>query len=398
MMGGMATGDWIIWGSALSPFHLKLMAMCRHAGLPFRVLPGERSRLENIRYMRRREQLVRGRLPLTWPEKGPLDEFPLVPFLFGPAGENLYDTSAIAEWLDAHEPVPRPRGELVPHHDPAAAFITHVIDEYADEFVLYLIHHQRWCVSARDNHAGAVVAREFRLGPLEPLMARWFSRRQTRRLPYLFSAAPEGFHIDGLPQGRQPPSLPGFPPTHQLLEQAFDRLLDALEHVVGRRAWLLGSRFTLADASVFGELGVHSLADPTTDARIKRQAPHLHAWLARIHAGAVGDESAGAWQLDEALRPLLAEIARTYLPLMRQNAAAWQRLSDGGETCFNERGFDRGRGLYQGTLDGHPFCAVAKTFQVRSWRALCGRWRGLDAASRARVAALMPVAAFDSAE
>lgn len=391
----MTTSDWIIWGSALSPFHLKLMAMCRHAGLPFRVLPGDRSRLENIRYMRRREQLVRGRLPLTWPQKDPLDEFPLVPYLFGPAGENLYDSSAIADWLDTRAPVARPRGELVPRDDAAAAFVVHLIDEYADEFCLYLIHHQRWTVSALDNRAGTLVAGEFRLGPFEPLMARWFSRRQTRRLPYLFSVAPAGFHIDGLPPGRQPPSLPGFPPTHALLEQAFDRLLDALEPIFSRRRSLLGRRFTLADASLFGELGVHSLADPTTDARIGRQAPHLQAWLAGIHAGEfAGGSTRAEWQLDDTLRPLLAEIARTYVPLMQQNAAAWERLAAAGETCFNERGFDRGRGLYDGTLDGQPFRAAVRTFQVKSWRVLCERWRALDPGSRARIRGLMSTEGF----
>ncbi len=393
----MTTNEWIIWGSALSPFHLKLMAMCRHAGLPFRVLPGARSRVENLRYMRRRERLVRGRLPLTWPQKDPLDEFPLVPYLFGPAGENLYESSAIAEWLDTRAPAPRPRGELIPRDDPAAAFVVHLIDEYADEFGLYLIHHQRWKVSARDNRAGAVVAREFQLGPFQPLMARWFSRRQTRRLPYLFSVAPAGFHIEGLPPGRQPPSLPGFPPTHALLEQAFDRLLAALEPVYSQRKSLLRKRFTLADASLFGELGVHSIADPTVTAAIERQAPRLHAWLAGVHAGELDDgPGRGEWRLDDSLQPLLAEIARTYVPLMQQNAAAWERLTATGETCFNERGFDRGRGLYDGTLDGQPFRAVAKTFQVKSWRALCNRWRALDPGSRARVAALMPAAScFD---
>jgi glutathione S-transferase len=383
--------EWSIWGSALSPFHLKLMAMCRHAGVPFRVLPGERSRLENLRYMWRRERLLRGHLPLTWPRMDPLDEFPLVPFLFGPAGENLYDTSSIAEWLDTRAGLSLPNGPLVPRDDPAAAFVTHLIDEYADEFCLYLIHHQRWKVSAQDNRAGAIVAHEFRVGPFEGAMARWFSRRQTRRLPYLFSVAPAGFHIDGLPPGRQPPSLPGFPPTHALLEQAFDRLLDALEQILGQRRWLLGQRFTLADASLFGELGVHSIADPTTDAAIRTRAPHVHAWLARIHAGEIHDGSAaGTWRLDDTLRPLLAEIGRIYPSLMQQNAAAWARLSAEGETCFNERGFDRGRGLYDGVLDGHPFRAVVKTFQVKSWRVLRERWRTLDTESRARVEALMP--------
>jgi glutathione S-transferase len=385
---------WVIWGSSLSPFHLKLMAMCRHAGLPFRVLPGA-SRAETLRFALRREQLVRGRLPLTWPKMDALDEFPLVPFLFGPGGENLYDTTAIAHWLDTQAPVPRPCGTLVPQDDPAAAFVARLIDEYADEFGLCLIHHQRWVVSARDTRAGSVLAGEFRLGPFAPLAARAFARRQVRRLPYLFSVAPEGFRVDGLPRGRQPPARAGFPPTHALLERAFERLLDALEWGFAVRPWVLGNRFTLADASLFGQLGVHALADPTNDAAIARRAPNVHVWLTRIHAADLGGPAATPrWGLDESLQPLLAEIARTYLPLMRQNAAAYARLSAAGETTFNEAGFDRGRGLYDGILDGEPFRAVVKTFQVRSWRDLRARWAALGPDAKARVAALMPDAAL----
>lgn len=381
--------EWVIWGSALSPFHLKVMAMCRYVGLPFRVLPGERSRLENLRYNWRRYQVVTRRLPLTWPRKTKLDEFPLVPYLFGPGGENLYDSSAIAEWLDTQSPAPRPRGRLIPE-EPAAAFVAHLIDEYADEFGLYMAHHMRWVISAKDNDAGRRVAREYRVGPFESLMAEWFSRRQVRRLPYLFSVAPAGFRIDGLPEQRQPPSRPGFPPTHALLNDAFDRLLVALEQLLRARPYVLGSHFTVADASLYGQLGMN-LSDPSANAHIQQKAPGLHRWLQRIHAGEF--DTAGSvreWQFDSALSPLLAEIVRTYVSLMHQNAAAYERLKAADEICFNERAFNRNQALYEGTLDGHPYRAVVKAFQVRTWRDLCQRWRGLNAASRARVAALMP--------
>ena len=133
-----------------------------------------------------------GRLPLTWPQMTELDEFPLVPFLFGPGGENLYDSSAIALWLDGHGPHPNERATaLVPVDDPALRFAVRLIDEALDEVGLYLVHHNRWVVSARDNDAGARLAREMRplLGPLAPLVGHFFPARQVRRLPYLFSVA-----------------------------------------------------------------------------------------------------------------------------------------------------------------------------------------------------------------
>src|SRR6266481_1775899 len=85
---------WVLWGSELSPFALKVEALLRFAGIRFRWLPAAGDFSQAFRFDRRRRRLVAGRLPLTWPQKTALDEFPLVPFLFGPAGENLYDSSA----------------------------------------------------------------------------------------------------------------------------------------------------------------------------------------------------------------------------------------------------------------------------------------------------------------
>ena len=374
----MGAPAWVLWGSELSPYALKLALCCRHAGLPYRFLPEQGGWLDNLRAQWRLERLRRGQLPLTWPPMTEHDELPLVPFLFGPHGENLYDSTAIAHWLDRRLP---PAQRLVPE-EPRAAFIAQLIDDYADEFLLYAVHHQRWVVSARDNDAGERVAREFRsqIGPLRPLFARWFSARQTRRLPYLFSVAPQGLHLAGLPQRRQPPTRAGFPPTHALLESAFTRLTDVLEQLLAQRPYLLGTRFTLADAAIYGQLGMN-LSDPSTARDLAQRCPRLHRWLTQLHTG-VPVSASGEWQLDEALRPLLDEIARIHLPLMQQNAAACERLRAAGQRRCNERAFNRGEALYDGVLDGVPFRSVAKSFQLRSWRDAQQRWRGLPLADR----------------
>ena len=100
----MAERDWLIWGSELSPYALKLALCCRHARLPHRLLPTQGRWAENLRTAVRVERLKRGGLTLTWPQLSEDDEYPLVPYLFGPGGQNLYDSSAIAEWLDRDLP------------------------------------------------------------------------------------------------------------------------------------------------------------------------------------------------------------------------------------------------------------------------------------------------------
>jgi glutathione S-transferase len=383
---------WTLWGSTLSPFALKVEALLRFAGVPHRWLPAQGRFAEALRFERRRRALVRGRLPLTWPERDPLDELPLVPFLFGPAGENLYDSTAIGLWLDA-------RGltgaaPLVPGEDPAVAFAVRLVDEALDEVGLYLMHHQRWVVSARDNDAGARLAREMRplLGPAARVLARSFPARQVRRLPYLMSVAPPeaGAAFADLPPRLHPPSRPGFPPTHALLEEAHARLLAALEPLLAARPFLFGARFTLADASVYGQLAMNR-ADPSADAKVRRTAPAVHAWVERLARGDfAGHRAAGPLALDAAPAPLLAWCAETFVPLMQQNHAAWQRHRAAGETRFNEAAFDAGRALYDGELLGRPCRSVAKTFQVRVWRDLRSAWDALAATDRRRVAALLP--------
>lgn len=390
---------WTLWGSKLSPFALKVEALLRFARQPYRWMPAQGSFFEALRFERRRRRLVRRRLPLTWPRMDALDEFPLVPFLFGPHGENLYDSSAIGAWLDAN----RHTGEspLLPAEDPALHFAVRLVDEALDEVGLYLVHHNRWVVSARDNDAGLRLAAEQRtlLGPAARVLAIAFPARQVRRLPYLFSVAPPDADFRDLPPRLRPPSRDGFPPTHALLDEAYARLVAALEPLLAAQPFVFGERFTLADASVYGQLGMNR-ADPSADARLAAGAPAVHAWVARLAAGDFrGHRAGGALSLCEKHAPLLAWTAETFVPLMQQNHDAFERHRAAGETVFNERAFDAGRALYDGVLLGRPFRSVAKSFQVRVWRDLLADWRVLARSDRARVAALLPPGTrFDSGE
>lgn len=383
---------WILWGSELSPFALKVEACLRFAGVPYRRLPACGSFREALRFELRRRALVSGRLPLTWPRKTELDEFPLVPFLFGPGGENLYDSSAIAAWLDSQWPERR-AAPLIPTEDAAVRFAVRLIDEALDEVGLYLVHHNRWVVAARDNDAGVRLARELRplLRPLAAIPRREFPARQVRRLPYLFSVAPErSTSFDDLPPRLRPPGRAGFPPTHELLEGMFSELLSAVEPVLEKRPFLLGERFTLADASLYGQLGMNR-TDPSACAWIRREAPSTQAWINRLASGDfTGHDARALPVLDSSMAPLLAWICRTFVPLMRQNERAYEQHRAAGETRFNEAAFNAGRGLYDGELCGQPFRSVAKTFQVRVWRDLHGEWKALEASHRSRVVELLP--------
>jgi glutathione S-transferase len=352
------------------------------AHLPYAWLPAEGGRGRNYRTLWLIERAKRTRTIERHPRLDPLDEYPLVPLLIEDDRRVLYDTSALVRWIDDRHP--SSEGPLVPS-DPALGFVARLVDEAFDEIGLYLVHHRRWVTSAATNDAGARLAREFaRVRPPGTgwLMARRFSERQVRRLPYLFSVAPAGY-ANGLRRGLTPPSRPGFPPTHALLDRIWEAWLAAVDAVLVRRPYLLGDRFTLADAGVYGQLAMN-LADPTAADAMRRRAPTTFAWLEAIrdrrHVGARGALLA---RVDEPLARLLDVVAGVFAPLMRQNARAYERAVAAGERVFNERAFDAGRGLYDGTLLGRPFRSVAKSFQVRVWREVEDAWRALPAEARA---------------
>ncbi len=380
-----------VWGVELSPFALKLESLLTYTGESFRRLPRDGGRLENIRVGLFVERAKKKRLARRYPETDVLDEYPLVPFLITADRQILFDSSSIALWLDDRHA--ESQRSLVPA-DPCLRFICNLIDEAFDEVGLYLVHHNRWKVAALDNdRPGLRLAREYAryLPPVPGLAERfgaWFERRQVRRLPYLFSVAPADYSVPGLPSAMTPPSRPGFPATHELLEETGRRLVDACDKILQQQAFLLGDRFTLADASVYGQLSMN-LTDPEAARQLRDRAPTTFAWLNAIHAGQ-HVASNGPLHLSEALTPLLETICETFVPLMRANACAYQELSRAGSIRFNETAFDAGECLYDGELLGHPFRSVAKTFQVRVWHDLQTQWRALSPDSRGTIHSLAP--------
>ena len=127
--------------------------MCDFAHVDYDWLPGDGGVIQGLHFNRRVQRLKAGRLPLTYPLRDELDEYPLVPFLFADDGSNLYDSTAIAHWLDHHHGTDSRR--LIPHR-PACELIARLIDDHFDEFGLYVAHHHRWVTSAKRSTARSI--------------------------------------------------------------------------------------------------------------------------------------------------------------------------------------------------------------------------------------------------
>jgi glutathione S-transferase len=372
--------NFILWGLTASPYQLKMQSLLDFAGHSWERWPEQAGRISASLMAMRLEAAKRQRTVLRFPAmSAEFDEYPAVPFYTLDGKTFYYDSSSLASHLDQHPN--RHANDLIPKAS-QLAFICHLIDEAFDEFGLYMVHHMRWVGSGRTTPMGALTAREFRplLPPgFAPILARRLYRRQASRCPYLFSVAPRDYK-SGVARARTPPARDGFPPTHALLDEAWCSYLAAMEHLLTGQPYLLGERFTLADASAYGQLGMN-LVDPEAVARLEELAPRTFQWLCAIRDGK-HRQSSGELSLTPRLQPLLRIISQTFVPLMMQNEKAYETALASGETVFNEAAFERNRALYDGELLGHPFRSVAKTFQVRVWRELKGSWQSLGAKDR----------------
>ncbi|MFL3653734.1 MAG: glutathione S-transferase C-terminal domain-containing protein [Halioglobus sp.] len=370
----------ILWGVGASPYQLKMQSLLDFTGHDWERWPQQAGRRSGLSMaLRLAVAKHRGKIQRFPAMSAEFDEYPAVPFYTSNGTSFYYDSSSMAYQLDQD---PQRQTSLLIPQDPKLAFICQLIDEAFDEFGLYMVHHMRWVGSAQTTPMGQMTAQEFRR-LLPPggisLLARRLYRRQVARCPYLFSVAPRGYDA-GVAKDRTPPSRLGFPPTHALLDEAWRRYLAAMEHLLSNQPYLLGGRFTLADASVYGQLGMN-LVDPQAIAQLELLAPRTFRWLCAIREGRQ-NEGCGDLALTPSLEPLLRIIMSTFGMLMRQNEKAYEHAVADGETVFNEAAFDRHRALYDGHLLGYPFRAVAKTFQVRVWRELKESWQALEAQDR----------------
>jgi glutathione S-transferase len=378
------------WGLTASPYQLKMQSIADFAELDWKRLPQQGGVAGNLRFLLGlRAARASGAVERFPQREADMDEYPAVPYYTLDGNHFYYDSTGLANHLEALDLVPEP---LVPAQHPER-FLCQLIDEAFDEFGLYLVHHNRWVTSAATNVMGATTASEMAAWLPEAMrrrIARRLARRQSQRCPYLFSVAPANFDA-GVDADITPPTRAGFPATHELLDEAWRRYLAAMEAVLTQQSYLLGDQFTLADASAYGQLGMN-LVDGRAADLLQELAPRTYNWLCAIrdgrHRGSHGKVGAS-----KHLEALLAAIAATFLPLMKQNAAAWRKAQAQGQLQFNEAAFDKGEALYDGTLMGRPFRSVAKSFQVVVWNDLQASWAAQSLETQAELLERFPMLA-----
>jgi hypothetical protein len=155
-----------------------------------------------------------------------------------------------------------------------------------------------------------------------------------------------------------------------IIEESYFRLLDILKAHVAQMPFLFGSRPSLADFGLFGQLIILA-TDPTPEAEMRRRAPDVLLWLLRLD-DASGVE--GAWikpadTLPGAVTELLRLAADYYLPFLAANNEA----------------FGRGEQEVVVTLTGQRYAQAPFRYQVKCYDGLRKKFAALPADARKRI-------------
>jgi hypothetical protein len=141
------------------------------------------------------------------------------------------------------------------------------------------------------------------------------------------------------------------------VQQLYRDELATLNGVLANRPFVLGQRPTWADFGYMGSMFRHFGCDDEPSEVMRREAPAVYTWVARMWEGAGGDAELA---FDTSgLDDLFLRIRGDYLPYLEQNAKAYAR----GRKRFDLDGVTA-------TLRG----TVTTTYRVHAWNALLAQW------------------------
>jgi glutathione S-transferase len=272
-----------VYGSAISYYTGKLEAYLRYKEIPYRFVP----------FRPREQRLIKN-------ETG-AGQIPAVEL---PDGRFMTDTTAMLEWFEARYP----EHTVIPR-DPLQGFMSRLVEDYADEWLWRPAMHFRWSYRGDALLLSRKIAEEIMLGiPLPGFAKRLFMRRRQH-----------GGYVrgDGVTQE-----------TWAHVEGIYFKALEQLSDIFATRPYLLGEVPTLADFGFFASMFRHFSQDPTPSELMRKRAPGVFEWQARMWnarastLGALGEELVRG--IPEDWGPILDEVGSAYLPYLCANAWGWK--------------------------------------------------------------------------
>ena len=224
----------------------------------------------------------------------------VVPVVKYPDGTYKADSTPIIYELESLHPE---RSVLPPHA--GLAFLSHLIEDMADEFLPLPMFHYRWT----DDRV-------------------WCSRRQM----FGWNGASSDAELEKTAQAfldRQAAQLSGGALQREPMQRAYERFLEVMEDQLRHNLFLFGTRPSLAEFGLYGQMTQYAV-DPTVCTMMKEQAVRTYQWSHHM-----GDLSGleGEWfepeaALTEQLAAFLRYTAEFYLPMAEAiiNASGMENL------------------------------------------------------------------------
>ncbi len=286
-----------IRGAPASPYTRKMLAVLRFRRIPYRFIQEDKSAAD-----------------LPAPKVG------LIPVLYLPD-----DTGALCAEVDSTPIIRRleveyPGRSIIPEN-PVTAFINYLLEDYGDEWLTKAMFHYRWYYQDDIDMAGSILP-FYRGGITQPdeqaLAAKaMFSERQISRL-YVVGSNDI---------------------TAEVIESSYKRFLGLLNEHFKRFPFLLGTRPSSADFACYGQLTQLTQFDPTPSKIAITQFPRIHAWVSKMEdlSGLDLTDTAFIDEVPETLIAMLAELGKTYVPVMLANAKAIDSGLDTVETTVDAK-------------------------------------------------------------
>lgn len=309
-------------------------------------------------YSRKMRAILRyRRIPHIWRLKRPtmspeIDAIKpaLIPILRFPDGRYLVDSTPMAHAL---ETLHKERSIIPP--DAADAFICHLIEDYADEWGTKWMFHHRWKQDMTARWAANWIAQDTLpepQGPQGQAFAKFFHDRQRGRMALVGST----------------------PATAALIESSYQSVLRILGAHLGGEHYLFGTRPSLADFALYGQLAQLSI-DPWPLTILRKEAPILEGWVIALDDASGVD---GVWQPQDpstvtTRKALLARIGAEYLPFLHANA---QALKSGAKDVRLE-------------IEGQEYVQEAFAYQGKCYAEILRRWQALPPAVRTQLEPLL---------
>ncbi|WP_416898030.1 MAG: glutathione S-transferase N-terminal domain-containing protein [Minwuia sp.] len=325
------TEPYRLMGQNGSPYSMKMRAILRYRRIPHvwdQQMPMRAPETEHVR-----------------PKVMPMMRFPS-------DGEWRVDSTPMAMELEEAE-----SGRSILPEDPVHRFLSHLIEDMADEWLTKAMFHYRWYYERSRNFASYWIASdntpsgEGAMGKREKF-AKDICARQVGRMALV-----------GCTEENKP-----------VIEASFQSILHALESRVGYRSFLFGTRPSLGDFGLFGQL--KTLADdPDPRDVIAREAPTAFHWIRHMDdlSGLEGNWLKPDCPLPGAVTQLLRVCGEAYLPFLHANRDA---LENGAEEVRLQ--------IYGRTYAQAPF-----RYQAKCLGRLESLYAGLGESTRTRLDPLL---------